>query len=143
MRPGATILIAGSSRGLGRALAEHYCGCGHIVFGLSRGANDVAHENYRHLRADVTDEDALKQAFAELTKVGLPADVLIYAAGLKRNSYALLTTAAQASAMLDANLLGAFLATRQALRPMMQRGFGRVIYLSSIAVPLGSAGTVV
>jgi 3-oxoacyl-[acyl-carrier protein] reductase len=142
LRPEAAIVIAGSRQGLGRALVECYVGRGHRVFGLSRGPSDFAHERYRHICADVTQEDMVRQAFAEIADSGAAIDALIYSAGLKINSYAMLTPAHQAAAMLQTNLLGAFLVTRHVVRLMKRNRFGRVVYLSSVLVPLGSPGTV-
>ena len=142
MKPGCTILIAGSRLGLGRALSQHYAECGHAVFGLSRRESDFAHPRYRHICADVTDEQSVQQAFATIKSATPSLDVLIFCAGLKISSYALLTTDAQAGAMLNTNLLGSFLVTRHALKQMKRNRFGRVIYLSSIAVPLASPGSV-
>jgi 3-oxoacyl-[acyl-carrier protein] reductase len=134
-------LIAGSRQGVGRALAEHYANDGHQVFGLSRGESDFVHERYRHIRADVTEEDTLKSAFAEIADAG-PLEVLIYSAAVNSPGLALLVRGSQVEDMLRTNLLGAFLVSRHALRLMKRSGFGRLIYFSSIAVPLGSAGTV-
>jgi 3-oxoacyl-[acyl-carrier protein] reductase len=61
LRPEAAIVIAGSRQGLGRALAEYYVGRGHRVFGLSRGPSDFVHERYRHICADVTQKDMVRQ----------------------------------------------------------------------------------
>jgi 3-oxoacyl-[acyl-carrier protein] reductase len=55
----------------------------------------------------------------------------------------MLTTETEAAQMLRTNFLGAFLVSRYALRMMKQSGFGRVIYLSSIRVPLGTEGSVI
>jgi 3-oxoacyl-[acyl-carrier protein] reductase len=143
LKAGQTILIAGSRLGIGRALAGHYVEKGHEVIGLSRGGSDFAHERYRHFVCDVTDEARLQEVAAQLTPSGPVPDVVIYSAGLKLNSFAMLTGCGQADSMLRTNLLGGFLVTRQFVRRMKRAGFGRFIYLTSIAVPLGSAGTVV
>ena len=142
MRPGSTILIAGSSHGVGRALAEHYAKAGHTVFGLSRGESDLVHEQYRHIRADVTKEETLKTAFAQIADAG-PLHVLIYSTAVASPGFALLIRTSNAEEMLRTNLFGAFLVSRHALRLMKRSGFGRLIYFSSIAVPLGSAGSAV
>jgi 3-oxoacyl-[acyl-carrier protein] reductase len=127
---------------LGRALAEHYAERGHSVFGLSRRDSDLVHPRYQHIRADVTQEDSVQEAFAKIQVSASSLDVLIFCAGLKTSNYALLTTYSQAVDMLHTNLLGPFLVTRHAVRQMKRNRFGRLIYLSSIAVPLGSAGSV-
>jgi len=140
LRTGCTILIAGSRQGVGRALAEHYANAGHTVFGLSRGETDFVHQRYRHIRADVTKEDTLKLAFAEIADAG-SLEVVIYSSALNSPGLALLVRSSQVEDMLRTNLLGAFFVSRHALRLMKRSGFGRLIYFSSIAVPLGSAGT--
>ena len=133
-------MIAGSRQGVGRALAEHYANAGHTVFGLSRGETDFVHQRYRHIRADVTKEDTLKLAFAEIADAG-SLEVVIYSSALNSPGLALLVRSSQVEDMLRTNLLGAFFVSRHALRLMKRSGFGRLIYFSSIAVPLGSAGT--
>jgi 3-oxoacyl-[acyl-carrier protein] reductase len=136
-------MIAGSRQGLGRALAEHYTDHGNTVFGLSRHESDLIRENYHHICTDVTEEAMVQQACIRISDTGRPLDILIYSVGLKITAYALLTGPGQAADMLRTNLLGAFLVSRHALRLMKRNGFGRVIYISSIAVPLGSAGSVI
>jgi 3-oxoacyl-[acyl-carrier protein] reductase len=138
----STILIAGSRQGVGRALAEHYSHTGHTVFGLSRNSSDLVHDRYHHVCADVTKEDSLKPAFEQVAKSG-SLDVLIYSAAVYTPAHSLLLSGSKAEEMLRSNLLGAFLVSRHALRLMKRGGFGRLIYFSSIAVPLGSAGSAV
>jgi 3-oxoacyl-[acyl-carrier protein] reductase len=135
------MLIVGSRMGLGRALAEHYLESGHKVFGLSRGVSDLSHANYRHLQADVKEERTIQQAFALLSEESQTLDVLIYCAGIVRPNFALLTAPSDVADILQTNLFGAFVVTRHALRLMKRGGFGRLIYLTSIAVPLGSPGS--
>ncbi len=141
MRPGCNILIAGGSQGIGRELAGHYVEKGHFVAGFSRGDSDLAHEKYRHFRADVGDAAQVQQVFSQL--LATPPDVLIYCAGGKANSFALMMSVKDAEEMLRSSVLGAFITTRSAVRVMKRRGFGRVIYLSSVVVPMGQAGSVI
>ena len=140
MRSGCTILIAGSRQGVGRALAEHYTSVGHTVFGLSRGGSDLVHPQYHHICADVTKEETLKPAFAQIADAGA-LHVLIFSAAIASPGHSLLIRNSQAEEVLRTNLFGAFLVSRHALRLMKRTKFGRLIYFSSIAVPLGSAGS--
>lgn len=124
---------------MGRALAEHYANAGHTVFGLSRGESNFVHQRYHHIPADVTKEETLKLAFAKIDTGSL--EVVIYSSAVNSPGLALLVRNRQIEDMLRTNLLGAFLVSRHALRLMKRSGFGRLIYFSSVAVPLGSAGT--
>jgi 3-oxoacyl-[acyl-carrier protein] reductase len=141
LKPGSNILIAGSSHGIGRELAHHYVENGYFVAGFSRGDSDLVHERYRHFRADVADAGQVQQVFSQLVRQ--PPSVLIYCAGSKSNSFALLMSVKDAEEMLRTSILGAFITTRSAVRIMKRHGFGRVIYLSSVVVPLGQAGSVI
>lgn len=72
-----------------------------------------------------------------------PLHVLIYSAGVKSSSYVLMANQKQVTNMLGTDLVGAFLVTRHAVRLMKRNAFGRVIYVSSVMVRLGHAGSVI
>ncbi len=141
MAPGQTILVTGSSRGVGRLLVEHYVGEGHVVFGCSRSESEYSHERYHHIVADVGRETDVLALFAEIARSGGRLDLLLNNAGLSLDRYALLTTGSDAESILRANILGPFLVARQAIKSMKRQRFGRIINFSSINVPLGSIGS--
>src|SRR5687767_14117820 len=89
---GRTALVTGSSRGLGRAMAEGLAAAGAAVVlngsdqgRLSaavtemRGAGRTVHE----ARFDVTDEAAVKAAFDRLDGEGIEIDILVNNAGIQ------------------------------------------------------------
>ena len=53
------IVITGTSRGLGRGLAEHFLARGDTVCGCSRAPTSLRHRRYHHFAVDVTDETAV------------------------------------------------------------------------------------
>ena len=113
------------------------------MFGLSRSDGDVQAEGYHHIKADISKESEVRDAFDAFDAIrdrDGRLDILINNAGLKTNGYALLTTAGQASDMMATNLLGTFMVTREAVKLMKRNRFGRVISLSSVAVPMGGMG---
>ena len=143
MKSTSKILITGTSRGIGLALARHYAEKGYSTFGCSRSDTDILHENYKHFVCDLNDEPSVLKMFSQLSKQGRDLDILINNAGVSQSRFALLTDAGTAERVLRDNFLPTFLATREALKIMSRNNHGRIINFSSINVPLGSAGSVV
>jgi benzil reductase ((S)-benzoin forming) len=62
------IIITGTSRGIGKALAEFYLGQGKRVLGIARNCS-LSHPNYIHIKLDLNDEQAISSAsFPELNQ---------------------------------------------------------------------------
>jgi len=135
-----SIFITGSSKGLGRALVEHYTGRGYVTYGCSRSETDFSHQNYTHYVCDLGDETAVMKMFAAIAKDGNGLDILVNNAGVSLSRLAMLTDAASAETVMRNNFLATFLASREALKVMVRAGRGRIINLSSISTPLGSVG---
>jgi 3-oxoacyl-[acyl-carrier protein] reductase len=57
------ILITGTSRGLGKALAENFLEQGDTVFGCSRSESEIKHSNYHHYQIDIASEDEIATFF--------------------------------------------------------------------------------
>lgn len=134
-----TIAITGTSRGLGRAFAEHYLARGWAVEGASRAAVDWAPESYVHTALDVTDERAVRRWFADIRRRNGGLDALINNAGIARMNHALLTPGDTVRSILDTNVTGTFLCCREAAKLMRETG-GRIVNLSTVAVPLALEG---
>jgi 3-oxoacyl-[acyl-carrier protein] reductase len=134
------ILITGSSRGLGRALAELYTSQGLTVFGCSRSKVSFKHESDHHITVNISNEEGVNTLFTELSKYGVRPGVLINNAGSKRDSLALMATLEQAQDMMSSNFFGAFLVMREAAKLMKRSRYGRIVNISSMAVPLASVG---
>ncbi|HEX5147278.1 MAG TPA: SDR family oxidoreductase [Conexibacter sp.] len=132
-------LITGTSRGVGRFLAEHYVERGHVVVGCSRGPQDWSHERYEHHALDVADEDSVQRLFARVRTRGR-LDHVVNNAGVAMLNHALLTPASAVASTLATNVLGTFLVCREAARAMRRRRFGRIVNLSTTAVPLKLEG---
>jgi len=136
------ILITGTSRGLGYALARHYLSLGHNVAGVSRGESDIEAPNYQHFTTDIRIEADVQGLFSKLRKHMGGLDILINNAGASSTAPALLTTGSQFEDVIKTNLIGCFLVSREAIKLMKRQASGRVINFSSINVPLRSAGSV-
>jgi 3-oxoacyl-[acyl-carrier protein] reductase len=133
-------LITGTRTGIGRGLAEHYARRGHRVVGCSRGECDWSVENYTHVVADVTDEPAVKRLFADVRKKHGRLDHLINNAGVAAMNHSLLTPMATVQSVLATNVMGTFLFCREAAKLMKAAGRGRIVNLTTVAVPLKLEG---
>lgn len=137
---GRRILITGASRGIGRALVEHYLGLGDHVVGCARGESTCSHENYVHARLDVVDERAVRTLLNE-TRARLGGlDGVINNAGVGKMNALALTPLATARALIETNLIGTFVMTREAIRLLRASPAGRIVNVTSIAVPLRLEG---
>jgi len=134
------VLVTGTSRGIGRFLAEHYAAAGCHVIGCSRGESDFAAENYEHHRLDITDEDAVCALFRQIRRSHGGLDVLINNAARATMNHSLLTAASAVRDILDTNVLGAFVFCREAAKLMRTSGGGRIINFASVATPLKLEG---
>jgi 3-oxoacyl-[acyl-carrier protein] reductase len=140
-RPDAPVtLITGTSRGLGAALARHYLGRGHRVVGCSRQADPGLGEGYTHFTVDVADEDAVRGMFAEVRQSLGRLDHLVNNAGVAAMNHALTTPMSTVMKVLETNVAGTFLCCREGARLMRKNRYGRIVNLSSVAVPLRLEG---
>ena len=78
----SNILITGVSSGIGLALAEKYLAEGDIVFGFSRRACPIKHENLKTVQADVTDVHNMPGSLFELLRGVSKLDIVVLNAGI-------------------------------------------------------------
>jgi 3-oxoacyl-[acyl-carrier protein] reductase len=137
---GKVVLVTGSSRGVGRVVAEHFLAEGAEVVGVARGQDGPQHERYRHHRADVSDPAAVQRLFAELRGALPGLDIVVNNAAVLTSQYAMIMPASSAQAMVNVNLLAPFLVAREAAKLMRKAKWGRIINISSMAVSLEPEG---
>ena len=146
---GMTALVTGSGRGIGRVLAEGLAQGGANVAvsdmaDLMPGAEETA-EGIRALGVDsrayildVLDLDNISETVAQVVRDFGRLDILVNNAGIRRRQPALEVTEENWDAVIDTNLKGPFFCAQAAARPMIDRGFGRIINISSqLAVVAG------
>ena len=129
------MVITGTRKGIGRYLAEYYTGSEFKVIGCSRDDIDFELENYQHFCLDVSDESSVKKMFTEIRKKYGHLDILINNAGVNYAlSPVLLVPYESALKTVEVNLLGTFLMSREAIKMMMKKSFGRIINFGSMAI---------
>lgn len=143
---GRNALVTGSTRGIGRAIANSLAACGARVAIVGRDlarATAVAAEVGRGAQGFACDVGDLGQVSALITAVeeafgGI--DILVNNAGLTRDNLLLRIKDDDWDAVLDANLRSAFATTRAASRGMMKRRWGRIINIASVVGITGNKG---
>jgi 3-oxoacyl-[acyl-carrier protein] reductase len=141
--PGRHVLITGTSRGIGEALAEHHLAAGDCVVGCGRSKSALTHERYLHFQIDVTDAAAVQAMFRDLKKRTKTLDVLINNAGVASMNAVALTPVDTARRVMETNFIAAFSFTREAVRMMRGSAAARIVNLSTVAVPLRLEGEAV
>lgn len=136
------MVITGTSRGMGRGLAEQFLGRGYLVAGCARGPATLVHPSYHHSVLDVSDEAAVRTWVRKLRTKFERIDVLVCSAGsAKAASLMTMTTGALLEETVRSNLFGTFFVCREIARAMMVARAGRIVTVSSMAVGLHEEGT--
>jgi short-subunit dehydrogenase len=139
-RPGARALVTGASSGIGRCFAEKLAAQGWNLTVVARDTArleslkhqlEVAHGvNVRVLTADLTDRAQSRNVEAELASDG-SLDLVINNAGVSYVGNLAESDADQMESMLEINSSAVMRLTRAALPPMLARGRGAIINVSS------------
>src|SRR3954464_1473389 len=130
---GRVALVTGASAGIGQAAASALVGAGFTVYGTSRkAAPGEERGGVVFLPLDVTDDQSVAGAVAEVLHRSGRVDVLVNNAGLGVSGAAEESSIEQARALFETNVFGAMRMTRSVLPVMRQQGSGRIINVSSI-----------
>jgi 3-oxoacyl-[acyl-carrier protein] reductase len=137
------VLITGATRGIGRHLAEHYLGLGDTVIGCGRSAASIDHPRYSHHVADVQSAEAVTGMLAAIRAAHDGLDVLINNAGVASMNAFLLTPPATAERIVSINVVAPMRLTHGAVRLLRRSPAGRIVNMTTIAVPLRLDGEAV
>jgi NAD(P)-dependent dehydrogenase (short-subunit alcohol dehydrogenase family) len=139
-------LITGSSRGLGRALAEAVLAAGHRLVATARNTADLATlvEQYgasvRAVSLDVTDPVSARAAIKDAIDAFGRLDVLVNNAGYGNVASIEEGDDDDFRAQIETNFFGVANVTRAAIPVMRAQGSGHILQISSIGGRAGSPG---
>ena len=134
------ILITGTSRGIGKYIAEEFLKQGHTVIGFSRSKGEIEHSNFIHYSVDIINEKEIKIALKEIRKIYSKIDVLINNAGIASMNHFLLTPTETAKKVMDINYFGTFNMCREVTKLLRKSSNPRIINFTTVAVPINLAG---
>jgi 3-oxoacyl-[acyl-carrier protein] reductase len=144
------VLVTGSSRGLGKAMALEFGKLGYKVAvhyaNSQKPAEDVA-ETIRSaggkaavFAADVASAEACTQLIKDVSSELGGLDILVNNAGITKDTLALRMKEADWTSVLDTNLSSSFYLSKTALRGMLKNNWGRIINISSVVGIMGNVG---
>lgn len=143
------VLITGSARGIGFAIAKRFAeqGATVLLMDISPDAVQAAVQKLKDAgftahgyTGNVTDSAAMDQLFNSIQAEHGKLDCLINNAGITRDNLLLRMKEEEWSAVLDINLKGSFICTQKAFKLMMKQRFGSIINIASVIGIMGNAG---
>jgi 3-oxoacyl-[acyl-carrier protein] reductase len=147
---GKTAIVTGASRGIGAAIARRlaadgcFVGVGYETSADLAGkvAQDIRESDGQAtcLQMDIAKSESVKKAFAKFIELAHGLDILVANAGITYNNMAVLTADEDLDRVLNVNVAGAFRCAKAAVKPMMRRGGGRIVMISSVTALAGNAG---
>ena len=152
MPEGSVALVTGGSRGIGRATCLTLAECGaSVVVNYQNNeiaAKEVVEEAISYgvealaIKADVTDETAMRAMFRTVRKQFGRLDVMVANAGVIEDGLASTMSTRRFDKVVAVNLRGTFLACKEASRLMLDRKAGSIITVGSTPGMAGVPGQV-
>jgi len=149
---GKTAIVTGGSRGIGRSICVALAKAGANVVTCYANGADGANETVRlceelgvkavAIKADVTNYDDVSTLVDKTKEEFGSIDILVNNAGITKDNLMLKMSEADFEAVIDTNLKGAFLFTKDVSKIMLKQRSGRIINISSVVGVFGNAGQV-
>lgn len=143
---GRVALITGGARGQGAAEAALFAAEGATVFLTDvldeEGEKTAAACGGVYLHHDVTSESRWEDVVQAILKDHGRLDILVNNAGIFKLGSVVTTTLEDYRQVIEINQVGVFLGMRAVAKPMMERGSGAIVNISSVAGMQGSPGAI-
>ena len=136
------MVVTGTSKGVGRGIAEHFIAKGYNVFGCSRGAATLESERYHHSQVDIGDESQARKWIRFVKNTSNRIDVLVSNAGLVESALQMVVTSGNVvEDIIRSNFIGSYYICREVAKVMVLKRYGRIITMSSIMPCIHEPGT--
>jgi len=142
------VIITGGTRGIGKAVTEHFlkAGCRVTAVYSNNETAAIALKNQwadyplNTIAVDVADYNAVEQFYRDFDQQNDRLDVLVNCAGIRRDAIVGMMSCDDWKKVIDINLGGTFNMSKFAVQKMMQNRFGRIISITSPSGRIGIAG---
>ena len=143
------VLVTGGARGIGKAIAENFAKRGaHLVIAdislssADETAKEIAASGVRTLALslDVSKSGDVTAAFEQIMKEFGRIDVVINNAGITKDGLILRMKEEDWDAVININLKGVFLCSKEAVKLMVKQRYGRIVNIASVVAFMGNPG---
>lgn len=141
------VIVTGGTRGIGAGLSEAFMKAGATVIATYTG-NDVAAQAFKEkmgpqlhvFKFDVAHSAEVEAFFTKYHESFPALHVLVNNAGIRRDQIVASMSESEWDSVIDTNLKGTYIMTKNAVLAMMKNRYGRIVNMSSIGGKLGLPG---
>ncbi len=146
---GKVVLVTGSTRGIGKGVAEAFASQGATVIIIGRSQEQASHVAFEITSkggladgygCDVTELKMVQETVNKILDKHKAIDILINNAGITRDNLLFRIEDNDWDEVLKVNLKGAFNVTKVVARPMLKAKNGKIISIASVIGITGNAG---
>lgn len=145
-----TVIVTGGTRGIGKSLTQTFLKAGATVVATYRSNDEKAQqfmaENQEYesklilKKFDVANESDVKTFWQDVAAHHDNISVLVNNSGIRRDSMLASMETEDWDNVLDTNLKGTFLMSREAVLYFMKKRYGRIVNMSSVGGEIGLPG---
>jgi len=137
---GKTAMVTGASRGIGQAIGKALLDAGANLIGVSRSGSveelaahaDKCGRKFESYTCDLSDRQAVSRFTSNLIKDQNTIDILVNNAGTIQRTPAAEHPDAYWDEVMDVNLRSQFILSREIGKGMLERGYGKIVFIASL-----------